>query len=167
MIDPQDKRSKENLDESASYAFRFQNAADAFARETTMALRLRHSVDGLKDAATVRIESPRGYIVKLFLHIGLLPRTSAFAALARLTEAIAMRPELSLEEIIADFAETHSATPAAVSKIIDKAFNVYDPEFMEKVVSITRSQPMTTKDVLCDLAVTVRAEYYSQGYFNE
>lgn len=137
-------------------------AVKAFQAETAEALLLfDNSKSG--EYSPTRAEPMRGYIIKLLLYIGLLPKNSHFAVIARLVESIAIRPEYMLESIIDDFADTHNTTAASVSRIIDKCLSVYNPQFAERVMRVTNSNPMTSKDVLCDLAVHVRIKYHTEN----
>lgn len=140
----------------------YGSAVKAFQAETTEALLLFDNSKSGEYAAT-RAESMRGYIIKILLYIGLLPKNSHFTVIARLIESIALRPEYMLENIIDDFAVTHNTTASSVSRIIDKCLNVYNPQFTERVMRITNSNPMTPKDVLCDLAVHVRIKYHTEN----
>lgn len=140
----------------------FVNAAEVFRAETAEALLL---LDNRSNStySTNRAEALRGYIIKLLLYLGIMPKNSHFAAIARLIEIIAIRPELTLEYILNDFAVTHNTTVAAVARVIEKHLNIYNPQFTESVTRITGSQPITSKDVLCDLAVHARIKYNTES----
>lgn len=140
----------------------YYGAVKAFRSETAEAL-LLFDTSKRGEYSPTRAEPLRGYIIKLLLYIGLLPKNSYFAVIARLIESIASRPEYTLESIIDDFAETHNTTAASVSRVIDKCLSVYNPQFAEKVMRVTNSNPMTSKDVLCDLAVHVRMKHHTEN----
>ncbi|MCH5154232.1 MAG: hypothetical protein J1F71_03370 [Clostridiales bacterium] len=107
----------------------------------------------------LRQECVKTYIVKALLYIGTPPTGNGLAVVARLTEILTLHPEIDLESVIEDFAKTHDTTVDAVTRIIEKYFNVYDSYFCERVYSLTKSQPLTAKDVLCDISVFVRAKF--------
>lgn len=140
----------------------YDNAVKAFRTETAETLRLFDN-SRIGEYSPTRAEPLRGYIIKLLLYIGLLPKNSYFAVIARLIESVASCPEYTLESVIDDFADAHNTTASSVSRIIDKCLNVYDPRFTEKVMRVTDSNPMTSKDVLCDLAVHVRIKYHTEN----
>ena len=112
---------------------------------------------------TLRREWVKTYIIKALLFIGTPPTGSGLAVLARLTEVLTLHPEIDLESVIEDFAETHESTVDTVTRIIEKYFNVYDSYFCERVYSLTNSQPLTAKDVLCDISVFVRAKFMCEA----
>lgn len=134
-----------------------KNAISAFRRECSVVLDFNSSLYSFNGA--VRQEAIKTYIIKVLLFVGTSPTGNGLAVLARLTEVLTLHPELSLEYVIEDFAKTHAATVDAVTRIIEKYFNIYDNYFCERVMTLTGSHPMTAKDVLCDLSVFVRAKY--------
>lgn len=136
---------------------RNKNAIAAFRRECSVVLDFNsplHSIDG-----AVRQEALKTYVIKVLLFVGTPPVGNGLAVLARLTEVLTLHPELALEYVIEDFAKTHVATVDAVTRVIEKNFNIYDNYFCERVMALTGSHPMTAKDVLCDLSVYIRAKY--------
>ena len=138
---------------------RYNRAVTAFRRETSVILGFDsplHSVYG-----AFRQESVKTFIIKILLFIGVSPNGNALAVLARLIEMFTVHPELSLEEVISDFAATHQTNIDAVTRIIEKQFSIYDNYFYDRVVQLTKSHPMTPKDVLCDLSVFIRLKYAS------
>lgn len=136
------------------------NAISAFRRECSVILNLDSPLYSIYGA--VRQEAIRTYIIKALLFVDTPPTGNGLAVLARLTEILTLHPELSLEYVIEDFAKTHVATVDAVTRIIEKYFNIYDNYFCERVMALTGSHPMTAKDVLCDLSVYIRAKYLCQ-----
>lgn len=134
----------------------YKNAISAFRRECSVILNFGGSTYSLYGAD--RHENIKTYIIKVLLFIGTPPTGNGLAVLARLTEVLTMHPELSTEYVIEDFAKTHAATVDAVTRIIEKYFNIYDNYFCERVMALTGSHPMTSKDVLCDLSVYIRAK---------
>ena len=135
----------------------YKNAISAFRRECSVILDLGRPLYYIHGA--VRQETIKTYIIKVLLFVGTPPTGNGLAVLARLTEILTLHPELSMEYVIEDFAKTHDATVDAVTRIIEKYFNIYDNYFCERVMALTGSHPMTAKDVLCDLSVFVRAKY--------
>lgn len=139
--------------------FDFDKAATSFRNECSALF----AVCG----ETVRHEYIRNYIIKILLYAGLLPRDSGFAVIARLVETVAIRPDLELEYVINEFAETHGTKYAKVNRMIEKSLDAYDVEFVKRVTELTCSQPLTSKDILCDLAVFVRLKYFDGIYRDE
>ena len=142
---------------ASTYAETDNNAISAFRRESSVILDFGSPTYSLHGA--FRQEAIKTYVIKVLLFVGTSPTGNGLAVLARLTEVSALHPELSLEYVIEDFAKTHATTVDAVTRIIEKYFNVYDNYFCERVMALTGSHPMTAKDVLCDLSVYVRAKY--------
>ena len=140
----------------------YQKAAHAFRRECSALFAL-----SVGDGLVERREDMRNYIVKLLLYLGLLPRDNGFAVAARLIETAAIRADLELESIIDGFASAHGADRAAVERIIEKKFDPYDAELVDRVTTLVGTQPFTAKDVLCDIAVFVRLKYYDGIYRDE
>lgn len=134
-----------------------KDAISAFRRECSVILDLGGPLYSLHGA--VRQEAIKTYIIKVLLFIGTSPTGNGLAVLARLTEVLTLHPELSLEYVIEDFAKTHATTVDSVTRIIEKYFNIYDSYFCERVMAVTGSHPMTSKDVLCDLGVYIRAKF--------
>ncbi|MDE6028939.1 MAG: hypothetical protein K2F90_01300 [Clostridiales bacterium] len=137
------------------------NAISVFRRECSVILNVDSPTYLFRGA--VRQEAIKTYIIKTLLFVGTPPTGNGLAVLARLTEILTLHPELPLELVIEDFAKSHFATVDAVTRIIEKNFNVYDNYFCERVMALTGSHPMTAKDVLCDIGVYVRAKYMSQA----
>lgn len=135
----------------------YKKAIGAFRRESSVILDFGSPLYSLH--GTRRQEAIRMYIIKVLLYVGTQPTGNGLAVLARLTEILTLHPELALEYVIEDFAKTHITTVDAVTRIIEKYFNVYNNYFCERVMSLTGSHPMTAKDVLCDLSVYIRAKY--------
>ena len=144
---------------SPDYVERYNNSVAAFRREASVILDMCSSLDSL--LGTLRYESVKMYIIKVLLFVGTPPTGNGLAVLARLLEVLTMHPEISLEEAIADFANTHAATADSVTRVIEKYFNIYDNYFHARVVALTKSHPMTAKDVLCDLSVYIRLKFMS------
>lgn len=138
----------------------FSKSVQAFKRETSVILRFGSPFYFFGDS--LRQENIKLYIIKVLLFVGTSPNGNGIAVLARLMEILTLHPELALEEVISDFAKTHSATVNSVTHVIEKYFNIYDNYFYERVVALTESHPMTAKDVLCDLSVFIRAKYMSK-----
>lgn len=147
------------INNSVDFRERFNSAVAAFRRETSVILDLYNPLASL--LCTLRQESIKLYIVKVLLFIGTSPTGNGLAVLARLVETLTIHPEISLEDAIADFAKTHFSTVDAVTRIIEKYFNIYDNYFYDRVTALTKSNPMTAKDVLCDLSVYVRFKFTS------
>ena len=135
----------------------YGKAISAFRHESSVVLGFKGPLYIMHGA--LRQELVKTYIIKALLYIGTPPTGNGLAVLARLTEILTLHPELDLESVIADFAKTHETTVDAVTRIIEKYFNVYDSYFCERVYSLTKSQPLTAKDVLCDISVFVRAKF--------
>ncbi|MCH5155494.1 MAG: hypothetical protein J1F69_02720 [Clostridiales bacterium] len=140
---------------------RCKKVTSAFRRESSVILDLGSPLYSLNGA--LRQEEIKTYIIKALLFIGTPPTGNGLAVLARLTEILCLHPELDLEYVIEDFAKTHYSTVDAVTRIIEKYFNIYDNVFCERVMLLTESHPFTAKDVLCDLSVFVRAKYLEAG----
>lgn len=135
------------------------NAVSAFVRETSVILAMdsaTYSFHGM-----LRQESIKMFILKVLLYIGMPTTGNGMAVIARLIEVMFLHPELSPEQVIEDFADTHNATVDAVDYVIEKNFNVYDSYFCDRVEQLTKSHPMTAKDVLCDLSVYIKIKYLS------
>lgn len=142
---------------SSDFGERYKNAVAAFRRETSVILDFGGPLDSL--LGTLRYESVKMYIIKVLLFVGTPPTGNGLAVLARLIEVLTIHPEIPLEEVISDFAKTHAATVDSVTHIIEKYFNIYDNYFFNRVVALTKSHPMTAKDVLCDLSVYIRLKF--------
>lgn len=133
--------------------FEFENAVEVFEKESAQSFAIPEPSD------TSRIEPLRTFIIKLLLSLGVVPHNNAFAVVARLTELLVIHPDIAMDKLISDFAKSHAADKNAVSRMIEKCFDVYDDKFMTKVTALTHSHPNTAKDVLCDLAVYLSAMY--------
>lgn len=129
----------------------------AFRRESSVILGFGSPLYSLY--GTVRQEAVKTYIIKVLLFVGTPPTGNGLAVLARLIEILSLRPDLSLDYVIEDFAKMHATNVDSVMRIIEKYFNIYNNYFCERVMALTNSHPMTAKDVLCDLSVFVRAKY--------
>ncbi len=140
----------------------YRKASDAFRRECQVLFAL-----SVGDGLVERREDMRNYIVKILLYIGLLPRDNGFAVVARLIETAAIRADMELESVIDGFAKAHGADRAAVERIVEKNFDPYDAELVDRVTTLIGTQPFTAKDVLCDIAVFVRLRYYDGIYRDE
>lgn len=138
---------------------RYKRAVVAFRRETSVILGFDSPIHSLFGA--YRQESVKTFILKILLFVGVSPNGNALAVLARLIEMFTVHPELSLDEVISDFAVTHQTNVESVTRIMEKHFYVYDNYFYDRVVQLTKSHPMTPKDVLCDLSVLVRLKFAS------
>ena len=147
------------LNNSSEFGERFKSSVAAFRREASVILDFGSPV--VPRIGTLRYESIKMYIVKVLLFVGTPPTGNGLAVMARLMEVLTMYPEIALEEVIADFAKTHATTVESVTRIIEKYFNIYDNYFFNRVVTLTKSHPMTSKDVLCDLSVYIRLEFIS------
>lgn len=151
--------AKRNFVDNVKPDEQFKHAVDAFRRETSVILGFDSPLHSLYGA--YRQESVKTFIIKVLLFIGVSPNGNGLAVLARLIEMFTVHPELSLEEVIYDFANTHQTNVDAVTRIIEKHFYVYDNYIYDRVVKLTESHPMTPKDVLCDLSVFVRLKFAS------
>ena len=136
---------------------RYSKAISAFRQECSVILGFNGPLYSFNGA--LRQEWIKTYIIKTLLYIGTPPTGNGLAVLSRLTEILTLHPEIALEDVIEDFAKTHDTTVDAVTRIIEKYFNVYDNRFCERVIKLTKSQPMTAKDVLCDISVFIRAKF--------
>lgn len=136
-----------------------KSIAAAFKGETSIAL-------DMFDKSTVRRGSTKLFIIRMLLFVGASPVGNKIAVVARLIEVLSLRPELSLNYIIEDFARTHSTDIATVTRTVEKAFNIYDPDFIERVTYLTGSEPLTAKDVLVDLSVYVRLKQQNTEFFD-
>lgn len=135
----------------------FRRSADAFKRECSVSFIVKSS-DGL-----MRRENLRSYIVKLLLTAGLLPRDNAFAVIARLIEISVKHPQKPLMQIITDFAAAHDTEVRRITHMIERNFDIYDPNTVERVGAITGTKPIAAKDALYDLAVYARTSYFCGG----
>ena len=111
----------------------------------------------------MRRENLRSYIVKLLLTAGLLPRDNAFAVIARLIEISVKHPQKPLMQIITDFAAAHDTEVRRITHMIERNFDIYDPNTVERVGAITGTKPIAAKDALYDLAVYARTSYFCGG----
>ncbi|MBD5131721.1 MAG: hypothetical protein HDT28_03895 [Clostridiales bacterium] len=102
-------------------------------------------------------------ILNLLNEIGLSAKEKNTAIIARLIEIVAANPDMDYDDLIAGFAKAHGSTALAVSRLLERELNVYDPVFVDKVTQITGSQPFTSSDILCDLAVYARNTYSIGG----
>lgn len=119
------------------------------------------------EAVAAKFELPKLYIFKLLLSLGIPPRDHRFACVARLIELCAFEPDFDLDVAVADFAAEHGSDPMHVGRIIDRMFNVYDPYLIECVEALTRTHPLTSKDVLCDIAGLVAMRFAKGGAIDE
>ncbi len=103
-------------------------------------------------------------ILKILIDLG-LKNENHIAVIARIIEISAYNRDVTLEQAIKILANRLGATESAINHIIDKNFNVYDSEFFARISAITRSQPFTAKDALCDLSVCIRKNYVIGGMF--
>lgn len=133
--------------------FDFEKAVEVFEKESAQSFSIPEPSD------MIRIEPLRTFIIKLLLSFGVIPRSNALAVVARLTELLVIHPDIAMDKLIADFAKSHSTDKNTVSRMIEKCFDVYDDNFMTKVTALTQSHPNTAKDILCDIAVYIRAMY--------
>ncbi|MDE7406748.1 MAG: hypothetical protein K2M89_07750 [Clostridiales bacterium] len=152
--------NSDTVEQSQSYVESYKNAISAFRRECSVVLDFNSPLYSINGA--VRQEAIKTYIIKVLLFVGTPPVGNGLAVLARLIEVLTLHPEFALEYVIEDFAKTHVATVDAVTRVIEKNFNIYDNYFCERVMALTGSHPMTAKDVLCDLSVYIRAKYLCQ-----
>ncbi|MDE6401951.1 MAG: hypothetical protein K2L54_04985 [Clostridiales bacterium] len=141
----------------------FDSAVAAFVRECNLSFQISSE----RFNPTKRYESIRTFIVKLLLSIGLLPHDNAFAVIAKLIQTLCVDPYLRLNELIDNFAKAHGATSDSVMRIVEKCIDVYDEDQIMRITRFTQSRPMTVKDVVCDLAVYVRAKYFDGRGYNE
>ena len=146
-----------SMDEIDVHDSLYGRAISAFRNECSVILGFKGPLYLLH--GSLRQEWIKTYIIKALLYIGTPPTGNGLAVLARLTEVLTLYPEIDLETVIEDFADTHDTTVDAVTRIIEKYFNVYDSYFCERVYSLTKSQPFTAKDVLCDISVFIRAKF--------
>lgn len=102
----------------------------------------------------------RSYLLELLRKLGLPYPSNRIAVIARLTEVLALNPDLALDFVLKDFAEKHGANVTSVEYIIDKSFNMYDPVFVNRLTAVTGTHPVTPKDALCDLAVRINRTLY-------
>lgn len=133
--------------------------AEVFERESSAVLHFGSDAE----YSPFRYEPRRNFIIKVLLYIGVLPDGNAMAVIAWLIETLSCRPDLSVDEAIDRFSDIHDTNSAAIMRIIDKNLNVYNADLYDRTESITDSRPMTSKDVLCDLALFVRLKYMSYG----
>ena len=146
------------------YAEIFESAVNAFANEARVAFEISSNKvgDNVK-----RYASPRAFIIKLMLAIGLLPHDNSFAVIAKLVETLCLNPQIRLNDAIMRFAEAHGSTVDAVTRAIEKSLDAYDEKLIQRVTAFTQSRPMTAKDIICDIAVYVRAKYIDGKMSNE
>lgn len=130
----------------------------AFVSESVQALSL-YPLDA--DVVEKRFELIRPFIIKILLYLDLGLDVNELAPLARITETLALHPEIDLNSLVDELSELWQTSPNAIFKLIRKAFNVYDPSFTDKISSLTCSQPFTARDVVSDLAVYVRKMHLS------
>lgn len=94
-------------------------------------------------------------IIKTLLFVGVDTRGKCFPVLARLIEILVVHPDIDLNDVIDDFAQTHHMSVGTVTRMIDNGLNMRDQETYDRVTTLTRSHPFTAKDALCDLAVYI------------
>lgn len=136
----------------------------AFTRETSVILKFDSPLYSLY--GTLRQELVKTYIIKLLLFLGIPPTGNGLAVIARLIEVLTIHPECTPEDVIVDFAKTHLASSDSVTHVIEKYIKIYDNDFYDRVVTLTKSHPMTAKDVLSDLSVYIRVKYMSRASNN-
>lgn len=139
----------------------FAETVNAFERETSVLLDV--NADRSCKLNAKRYEPLRLYIIKLLLFVGVTPDGNTLAVLARLIEVLSIYPDTELDTVICDFARSHYSSVRTVERMIDKGFCIYDQQFYERITHLTESAPMTSKDVLCDLALFVRLKYINEA----
>lgn len=99
------------------------------------------------------------YIVTVLNGMGITEESNGFSAITSVVELCACRPELGLSEIIAGYAQANRISRQFIEKSIEKNFNVYDADRLKRISKYTGTSPITHKDALYDVAVTVSVEY--------
>ncbi len=138
----------------------FDETVAVFMSESAKALSF--DIDGSGHFGALSREQYKTFILKTLLFIGISANGNGLAVLARLIEILTLHPVMSPDGAIEQFAVTHSATFSTVERIVEKYFNVYNDRLIMRVTSLTQSQPMTPKDVLCDLSVFVRMNFLQE-----
>ncbi len=138
--------------------FWYDDAVDAFESEAVSALSLAPT-DSI--ASKKHKEGIRPFIIKVLLFIGL--SSEYYAIIARLIETLAVRPQVELNDVIAQAAAKMNISVKALMHKIDRCFNVYNLDMFERISYLTRTMPMTPKDALVDLSSYVRVCFYSEA----
>lgn len=115
----------------------------------------------IQRSVTLRGLALRSKIVETLLRLGVERNEKQVAVAARLIETIITDRDSELDEIMESFAAAHCAQKSAVQYIVDRCFNIYDPQFIKRVTDYTHSEPFTARDVLYDIAMRIRREQYS------
>ncbi len=142
---------------------RVREQVEIFERESSALLRLQPN-----EYRTKRYELRRLFIIKTLLFVGVTANGNGFAVISALIDTLSNRPELDLDNVIDSFAVAHGVASNTIGNIIDKCINIYNADLSDRVKKLTGTDPLTTKDVLCDLALYIRHEYLSSiGMYNE
>ena len=131
------------------------NALDVFVKECREALCVAPIES---DFCGKRYEAQHPFIVKVLLYLGINPLSKSFLVTAYLIDCIVAEPNLTLSECINKTAELFEIDVTAVSRVIDKHFNIYDAELYRKITYLTHTKPMTAKDALYDISMYVSAK---------
>lgn len=137
---------------NANSSLSYEQALEIFAKECKEALYVA-PID--TEYFYKRFEIQRAFIVKILLYMGLTPNSETFTVIARLIDCIVSQPSLTLSECINKVAEVCGVSVNSVSKAIDKSFYIYDNSVYDKVTYLTRTNPVTAKDALYDIALYV------------
>lgn len=137
---------------------------DLRAEKPTVPMASDSSPIGGNSRAAKPIEPLKNRILDTLAAIGVSGKDKYIAVSARVIEVVVIRPDMSLEEIIDNFASTHYMTASAVTRIIEKCFDVYDTELYDSLTAVTHTSPQTAKDALFDIAVYLRASYGESQY---
>ncbi len=136
----------------------FVEAVKVFANECREALYVA-PIDS--DYFFKRYELKRPFIVKVLLYIGVMPNDRSFTVIAKLVDRIVSKPDVPLSDCIKYIAEISGVSIPAMSRIIDKCFNIYDNAVYDRITYITNTKPMTSRDALYDVSMYINAKMLS------
>ncbi len=137
----------------------FRLASTAFVNEAVSALTVRGR--GAEITAE-RHESVRPFILKILLFVGCNPNKSAFGLIARVIESRVKHPETDIRDVIANLSEMSGTAYNTLNRAVEKSFDIYDNDSMDRVAFLTGTQPLTAKDIINDLAIYVRMQLHSE-----
>ncbi len=103
-----------------------------------------------------RRESIRPFILKVLIHIGIAPGHYNYGLIAKIIERLAVHPGTGVSDLIADIASKTGISVMAIAHNIDSNFDINNSMTYERVTSLTKTKPLTARDMLVDIAQYVR-----------
>lgn len=143
----------------SSYCDVQKRAAEAFEKEACELLTFG------SEANNRHMGSVRPLVIKTLLYLGFLPAKQNKSVVAAMIGLLATEPNADIDEFYAAVAKKSDCDVDTVKKYIERAFDTFDAELMEKVTSLTGTTPYTSRDIIYDLALYVRKKYIGRGMY--